>query len=327
MQANFVNCNGQLLTDPESPLKDNSCRIVPGIRRLLANGTNDATFQPGSGAADGTGVKTMALQPDGKILLGGDFTSFSGVPCTGLVRLEANGAVDVSFVPPSITYHFPYVSNLLGLTEIELQPDGKILIVGGFTNLTTANGGSFVRDGLARLLPAGAVDATFDPGLISGWPPWSAARKILLQPNGRIVIGGDFTTVQGQSRYGLARLNADGSLDTTFFEPNAHSFYNVTAFALQADGNILVSANSGSPGLWRVQGDFTPRVRELTRTNGVAHLRLASRPGKTYALEASTNLVHWLPLQTNTATDCALEFLDAASPASRRFYRAVQLTP
>ena len=94
---------------------------------------------------------------------------------------------------------------------------------------------------------------------------------------------------------------------------------------MQPDGRILVS--DYYTGLWRVEGDRTPRVREVSRTNGVARLHLDSRPGKIYALEASTNLVHWLPLQTNTAADCTLEFLDAASPPGKRFYRAVQLSP
>lgn len=70
-----------------------------------------------------------------------------------------------------------------------------------------------------------------------------------------------------------------------------------------------------------------PRVREVSRSNGVAYLHLDSRARKTYALEASTNLVNWLRLSTNTAADCTLEFLDAASPPGQRFYRAVQLTP
>lgn len=69
------------------------------------------------------------------------------------------------------------------------------------------------------------------------------------------------------------------------------------------------------------------RVREVSRTNSVACLHLDSRSGKIYALEASTNLVNWLRLSTNTAADCTLEFLDAARPPGKRFYRAVQLTP
>ena len=202
----------------------------------------------------------------------------------------------------------------LNVKEMKLQPDGKILLAGGFNAVD-----GLPRAGLARLNPDGSLDTGFVPGAITG----GLVKKILWQPNGRVVLGGSFTNVQGQARYGLARLNANGSLDQTF-DP-APDQYNVIALALQPDGRILVS--DASTGLWRVEGDPVPRLRELSRTNGVARLRLDSRPGKNYALEISTNLVNWLPIQTNTATDCALEFIDAASPPAQRFYRAVQLTP
>ncbi len=188
------------------------------------------------------------------------------------------------------------------------------MIVGGFADV-----GGTPRPGLARLLTNGLLDTTFQPGAIPG----GSVNKILVQPNGRVVIGGFFSSVQGFTRHGLARLNVDGSLDQTF-DP-APDQYNVIALAHQADGRILVS--DYYTGLWRVDGDPTPRLRELSRTNGVVRLHLDSRPGKNYALEISTNLVNWLPIQTNTAADCALEFMDAASPPGHRFYRAVQLAP
>lgn len=282
----------------------------PGVARLLADGSADPSFDPGTGAQtdeEQAGVFCLDLQADGRILLGGIFTSFNGVPRPGLARLEANGSLDLSFNPGG-------GSNAFNLGQVLIQPDQRILIAGGFTSI-----GGVARPGLARLLADGTPDSTFAPGLIAG----GGIYRLLLQPNGRVVLGGSFTNIQGFPRDGLARLNADGSLDQTF-DP-APDRYNVTALALQPDGRILVAA--GDAGLWRVEGDPMPRVRELSRINGVVRLQINSRPGKTYALEASTNLVNWLPLQTNSAADCAMEFLDAASPPSRRFYRAMQLSP
>ncbi len=292
--------------------------VHPGIRRLLANGTLDPGFAPGTGAlfdSPRAGVQTVALQPDGKILLGGLFTNFSGVPCDGMIRLQTNGQVDVSFnAGARSTHQLGTNQSAANVSLIGLQRDGRILIAGGFTEY-----GGAPRAGIARLAPDGSLDTTFDPGVISG----GGIRTFVVQQNGRIVIGGTFLSVQGQLRYGLARLNLDGSLDSSF-DP-APEQYDVLALALQTDGRILVS--DFNTGLRRVEGDPIPRVRELSRTNGLTRLSLDSRPEKIYALESSTNLVNWLRLQTNTAADCALEFIDAPGLLHQRFYRAVELAP
>jgi uncharacterized delta-60 repeat protein len=282
----------------------------PGIMRLNSNGSFDQTFNAGTGAqylSYRSGVQAMALQPDGRILVGGLFTNFSGYPRQGLVRLDTNGVVEVGFVPYGGTRQ-------LNVSEIKLQSDGKILIVGAFSNLfgTTISG-------LARLFTNGLIDTAFNPMPITG----GTVRRILVQPNGRIVIGGNFTSVQGFARSGLARLEANGALDATF-DP-APDQYNVTALALQPDGRILVS--DADTGLWRVEGDPIPRVREWSRTNGAVRLHLNSRPGKQYVLEASTNLLHWIPVQTNTATDCNLLFIETTDSLPQQFFRAVQLLP
>jgi uncharacterized delta-60 repeat protein len=296
-----------------------------GIVRLLPDGTFDHTFVPGNGASFDqwrAGARALALQPDGRILIGGRFTSFNDVPCSGLVRLEPNGPVDLSFNASG----GPTNESGPDVSVIQIQSDGKILIAGGFTQY-----GATTRPGIARLLSNGALDTTFDPGTILG----GAVGPVMLQPNGRIVIGGSFTNVQGHFRDGLARLNADGSLDQTFdpapeqHEPvlddrGASSTLASVALGLQADGRILVSGYSG---LRRVEGDRTPRFREVTRQlNGDLRLSLESRAGKTYRLESSSNLLDWLPLQTKTASDCLLEFIDA-SEAGKRFYRAAQTAP
>jgi uncharacterized delta-60 repeat protein len=140
----------------------------------------------------------MALQPDGKVLIGGDFTLVKGASRNGLARLNADGTLDQTFNPgPGIssgTGAIPYVEGIL------VQPDGRILIAGWFA---TFNG--TVRNGIARLNADGSLDGSFNPG--SGAD--GVVRAIALQADGKMLIGGDFTTFNGVPRPGVARLYGD----------------------------------------------------------------------------------------------------------------------
>ncbi|HRX81642.1 MAG TPA: delta-60 repeat domain-containing protein, partial [Pirellulaceae bacterium] len=110
-----------------------------------------------------------------------------------------NSAVDLSFNPGAGTN---------GRVDfVALQADGKALIGGTFT---TVDGVS--RNNIARLNPDGSLDNTFTPGTGTNGPVLSVA----LQADGRILIAGDFTAVNGVLRNDIARLNSDGSVDTTF---------------------------------------------------------------------------------------------------------------
>lgn len=179
---------------------------------------NDTGFNPNAS----WNVKAAAMQPDGKIVIGGDFTNVGGVARNRIARLNADGNLDASFNPGS---------GVLGtLLAIAVQPNGKILI-GGF--FTTVNGVS--RNYIARLNANGSLDTGFDPG--SGTD--DTVRSIAVQPGGKIVIGGLFTSVDGVGRNRIARLNADGSLDTGF-DPGTGANNIVYAVALQTDGKIVI---------------------------------------------------------------------------------------
>ncbi|PTN33773.1 delta-60 repeat domain-containing protein [Desulfonatronum sp. SC1] len=169
---------------------------------------------------DGGGLNPIALQPDGKILIGGWFTTVNGVARTGIARLNANGALDNGFQAVVDGW----------LSSLALQPDGKILIGGSFT---TVNG--VTRTGIARLNADGSLNAIFNPALIEG-----SVYVLAVQPNGRILIGGEFQKVGGVTRTGIARLNANGTLDTGF-NPAAIEGNSVTNLALQSDGKIIVA--------------------------------------------------------------------------------------
>jgi uncharacterized delta-60 repeat protein len=162
-----------------------------GIARLNADGSLDSSFNPGTGVWYGA-VYSVALQPDGKVLIGGNFTSVNGTNRNRVARLNANGSLDSSFNPGT------GVSGQV--LSIALQSDGKVLIGGLFTSVNGTN-----RNNIARLNANGSLDGSFNPGTGANGPVGSIA----LQPDGKVFIGGDFTTVNGVVRPRVARLYGD----------------------------------------------------------------------------------------------------------------------
>jgi uncharacterized delta-60 repeat protein len=190
------------------------------IARLNADGSLDATFDPGTGAS--ADVSAITLQPDGKIIIGGTFTTYNGTTRNRIARLNADGSLDATFDPGS------GANNLVGV--ITLQADGKIIIGGTFT---TYNGTT--RNRIVRLNADGSLDADFNLGTGAN----NGVTAIVLQSDGKMIIGGNFTTYNGTGRNRVARLNADGTLDTSF---NLGTGANnpVNAIALQPDGKIVI---------------------------------------------------------------------------------------
>jgi len=210
-----------------------------GIARLHPDGSLDTTFQNGmSGLGsnyDGWG-QAIALQPDGKVLVGGSFALVNGVARGSIARLHPDGSLDTSFQNG--------MSGLAGSTRdcwaILLQPDGRILIGGQFESV---NG--VTRNCIARLQANGSLDTTFQNGM-SGLGPGSSENRcyaLALQPDGKILVGGNFKSVNGVARTNIARLNANGSLDSSFrviLGPTGTQVSVVGAIVLQNDGKILV---------------------------------------------------------------------------------------
>ncbi len=222
-----------------------------GFARLNVDGTLDTTFGAGAGA-NVLPVQAMALQTDGKVLIGGAFTSVHGVGRTRVARLNADGSLDTSFDPgtgPNNEVH-----------SLAIQADGKILIGGTFT---AVNGQA--RVGIARLNVSGSLDTSFTGP--SFYTAFSTAdiTSIALQPDNLPLIGGFFYFADTAPTYrcGLARLNTNGALDGSFSpgygahkDGDTSALYTVYKVAVQRDGKILVG------------GDFTG-------FGGVTHNRLA----------------------------------------------------
>ncbi len=204
------------------------------IARLNADGSLDTTFNPGTGADNL--VYDIAVQPDGKILLGGNFTRINSLNRYVIARLNSDGSVDSSFVSP-ITPPIPIfpispsqVSSIV--FSISLQTDGKI-VIGGLI-VINSNGQPASIVSLVRLNTNGSFDASFDPGNIN-----SNISKVSVQPDGKILLVGFFTLIDEVRRNFVARLNADGSLDASF-DPGTGANFPVSALYLQTDGKILL---------------------------------------------------------------------------------------
>jgi uncharacterized delta-60 repeat protein len=208
--------------------------LFRNLARLNADGKSDPTFVLGSGVD--AQVNALAVQADGKILVGGVFQNYQGQSRPYLLRLSATGAVDPTFAPA-----------LNGaVNTIALQSDGRVVIGGSFTSA-----GGTARNRIARLLATGALDPGFDPGAGAN----DDVVALLVQSDGKIVAAGDFTSFAGQSRARIARLLAAGTSDPAF-STSASADKTVLSLALQSDGSLLLG------------GAFT-------QVNGVARVRLA----------------------------------------------------
>ena len=313
-----------------------------GIARLNANGSLDTTFNAhGSGFTNM--VRAVLVETNGEILVGGDFTSYDGIPCDYLALLTTNGALDTSFnasaiqgpvyslaIAPTellvtnvaesqtnttlendtpfnlasytagtltikydmivgandlrVFYGSTNVNSSTGVLLYDSTPvigtrtisvpfgparaqNGSILTANvltivmnqGGTNYSTSwtynarfdvpqvsngimVGGDFSVAGqsyanIARLNPNGSLDTTFNPLVRSGW---NCSSSLAWQLNGPVILGGEFTHVNGNNENYLARLNLDGSLDTANFFIGTGADNNVYSLNLQLDGTVYV---------------------------------------------------------------------------------------
>ncbi|MEM8521192.1 T9SS sorting signal type C domain-containing protein [Flavobacterium sp. PL12] len=203
--GNFTSYNGTLI--------NRICRIFP-------DGTIDPTFVIGLGFT--TQVYAIAIQDDGRIIVGGNFTKFNGVTVDGVVRLLPNGSLDSSFTNVGAD----------GIVEaILIQPDGKILIGGRFSNFS-----GNAHNKLVRLHTDGSIDSTFSIG--TGFD--KNVFSLALQSDTKIIVGGSFLTCNGISSKRIVRLNSNGGLDATFVIGSGFSKGEVRTILVQPDNRLLI---------------------------------------------------------------------------------------
>jgi len=227
------------------------------IVRLNADGSLDGSFITGTGLVGTIGA--IALQSDGRILVGGGFSSFNGAARNCIVRLNADGSVDPTYASPPET--------LTLVRDIAVQPDGQVLVVadsrqcrysgagiidGTYASTTLAGVRLVVVQADGMVLEAGTFTGRLrrksSAGLVeAGYPEGTGfnanIRHMALQPDGKLVLVGDFTTYNGTTRNRIIRLDPDGSLDA--------GFDTGTGFNLYASKVLVIPS-----GMW-VAGSFS----------------------------------------------------------------------
>ncbi len=194
------------------------------IARILPDGNLDNTFNSAQSGANNA-IKTAARQLDGKMIIAGSFTSYNNTVCNRVARILPDGSLDNSFVSGSGFNGQVY--------SVSIQSDGKILAAGNFTKY---NGVTFGR--IVRLMQDGTIDGSFNAAVGAN----GIVDAIIVQPDGKIILGGRFDTFNGIGYSKLIRLNADGSIDSSFsigigFDKNVY------ALDLQSDGKIIAGGS------------------------------------------------------------------------------------
>ena len=212
---------------------------------LNPNGSLDLTWwnqikgfnQPGGNG----NVNIITLDNQGRVLVGGRFTTFYGRAIKHLVRLNPDGTLDETFNNGSIPNFGPNDE----VTSIYVTAADEVLIAGQFTAYNDGTQ-TLTRNQMLRLKPDMSIDTTFDPGKGAETTSGSPIGTIVQQPDGKILIGGEFSRFQDTAVGRITRLNNDGSLDPTF-NPGGQGLAsgNIREIELLPDGRIVAVGNIG----------------------------------------------------------------------------------
>jgi uncharacterized delta-60 repeat protein len=254
---------GKILIGGDFTMVDSTNRNY--IARLNTNGTVDLSFDPGIGPNDT--VNAIALQPDGQILLGGQFTTIDNTNFSSIARLNSNGSLDPSF-NPGIGADQP-------IFAIAAQPDGGIVVGGAFDNINLA-----LLNGIARLNTDGSIDSTFLPGTGAD----DTVFALALDSSGNILLGGQFQSLNGTRRIGVARLFPNGTVDTSFMDTAYNQFAGLInsihnqfvqpknslhTIAVQQDGNIIIGGRFSQLGGGVDYSNYSTINYAFSQTNGL----------------------------------------------------------
>jgi uncharacterized delta-60 repeat protein len=285
----------------------------PYLVRLLTDGSVDASYGIGSGPNNS--VQALVLQPDGKALIGGAFTEVNGVGRNRIARLNANGALDPGFDPGA-----GFNSTV---ETLAVEGDGRIVVGGSFT-LFNGTG----QNRLVRLTPEGLLDASLSIG--AGFN--STVETVVVQGDGKVLVGGRFTQYAGATRNRLVRLLPEGAVDPVF---NVGSGANNTVHALwvQSEEHVLVG------------GEFT-QINEINWarlarlliftaapplpieflsiwTDGIEiELELQGTVGQTFDIEAGVDLVNWEVVASGIISSSPFTVVIPSTGEAVEFYRA-----
>ncbi len=238
----FVQPDGKIIIGGDfDQVSDGSNSVFcPGVARLNTNGTVDTSFQPSGFDRGFTAVRGIVIQSNGKIVIGGNFAAtfpphdFSDT--LPLIRLNADGSADPAYA--CFDFVFPKVPFMKSLV---LQADDKVVAVGNTVYRFNAVDGT--------------LDNTFRQPVLQGLPAFPHANmrgvpqafSANLQPDGKILIGGVFDGVDNAAnRFGIARINSDGTLDSLATLHNTGLRSQINGFSRGRDGSTLVTVDGGS---------------------------------------------------------------------------------
>jgi uncharacterized delta-60 repeat protein len=196
---------------------------------------NEVALSSAFGSGDGVNGEVLAavVQADGKIVIGGRFSAVNGIVRNNIARLNSDGTLDRSFAEQE---------GLNGqVNALAIQPGGQIVAGGTFSQA-----GQREFSNLVRYEADGQIDVNFGGDVSPGVN--GSVFALAVQPDGKILVGGNFNAIFGEPRHGIARLNADGSLDMPV----------MTAQDLSGVVRTIAIAPAGS---FLIGGDFTQANR------------------------------------------------------------------
>src|ERR1035441_10610116 len=217
-------------------------------RNCLARLRNDGSLDLGwpnvsFGLGLSAGLSLVQAQTNGRVLVLGQFYQVNGVSRWNLARLNTDGSLDTNFNPTA------------GVTDgvinaFVVQPDGNVIIAGSFTTNSPVS-----RQYIARVSPSGVLDSTFNAGFIGG----DGIATVGMQADGKVIVAGNFSSINGYSRIGIARLNTDGTVDTSFVFPPGISIASLPVqVTVLSSGKLLLAgflANGNYLGLFQLNSD------------------------------------------------------------------------
>jgi len=251
-------------------------------------------------------VESVAVEPSGKILVGGGFDINTGnVLRQFVVRFHETGALDEEFRPQLPITGYGYVS----VVSIIVQPDSRVLL-GKYMSSGSAH--PYARNSVDRIFTDGILDTSLYTG--NQWP----LNSVHLQTDGRVIVG-----MAGRT----FRLMANGRIDRSFTPASTAGF--VYAISEQRDGAVLVGGifdnvnGQSRTSVARLFGGTLPELYGPTLTNQVFQTLVATRTGRSYHLEYLTSLTNatWTPISTITGDGTIKTATDPTASDVARFYR------
>jgi uncharacterized delta-60 repeat protein len=221
------------------------------IIRLSSNGLIDTSFVVGTGF--NSSVLDFDIQSDGKIIVTGFFTEYSGSNYNRIIRLNTDGSIDTSFVIGTGFNNTP--------TAIKIQSDGKIVVTGRFTEYS-----GFNYNRLIRLNTDGSIDTSF---VIGSGIVTSSDIALTIQPDNKIIVGGGFSEYSGVTVNGVVRLNVDGSIDSTFNMTTIPYIYELYNIAMLPSGQFILGGfleSIYSDHIYKINNDGSNNVCTILKT-------------------------------------------------------------